>query len=112
MSDLVLDEYNTPNSPGMEPSPNSMLINGAGQAACEGRDGCLYAVLPARAGSCDKPKTKIRIINTSGFGPFNMTIDDHYMMVGSIWAYTNTAAGAALPGNASMQERCMHTCTL
>ena len=67
------------NNDGAEPVPQSALINGVGQAYCAPGSACKYAVFPAKAGTCTSPMTKLRVVNTGGFGPFFLSIDNHLM---------------------------------
>lgn len=85
-SGVNADNFLVTDDDGEEPVPNSVLINGVGQAYCGTSPSavCSYAVLPAMAGTCKNPRTKIRIVNTAAFGPFNVTIDGHSMIVSAV----------------------------
>ncbi|KAL4427900.1 hypothetical protein ABPG75_001989 [Micractinium tetrahymenae] len=79
----LMKEYLSPASGGNEPVPISALINGVGQANCTG-EGCRYAVIPARPGSCKHPSTILRLINTAGFAQFLFSVDGHRLIVVSL----------------------------
>lgn len=72
--------YLSPASKGDEPVPMSALINGVGQGNCTGSK-CRYLAFPAVPGTCQQGRTKLRIINTSGFALFTLYIDGHSMVV-------------------------------
>lgn len=63
-------------APSAEPTPISALINGVGQDGCKGSK-CKYAVVPAQeGGTCDDPKTGLRLINEAGFAEFIVSIGE------------------------------------
>lgn len=66
-----------------EPVPVSALINGVGQGNCTGK-ACRYAVIPAHPGSCRRPATLLRLINTAGFAQFLFSVDRHRLIVVSL----------------------------
>lgn len=97
---LLFDNYHTPytdlqawyestdtNPNGVEPVPDSVLINGIGQGFCGkqinegnitapgGPLPCNWPVIKAKAGPCSKPKTKLRIINGAAFAPIDVFVD-------------------------------------
>jgi hypothetical protein len=78
-SSELLDFYLSPESGGNEPTPYTALLNNVGQGYCEvtGATGCGYAYVKGVAGSCDNPKTKLRLINGGSFAVFNISIDNH-----------------------------------
>lgn len=82
-SSELLDYYLSPASDGDEPTPYTALLNGVGQGYCEvtGAAGCGYAYIKGVAGYCDDPKTKLRLINAGSFAVFNISIDNHRMIV-------------------------------
>eukprot|EP00775_Hariotina_reticulata_P005109 gene5109-5349_t len=59
---------------------NSTLINGVGQSSSCGKS-CKYAMVRGFASSCDNPRMRMRIINSGGGSIFNVSIDDHRMIV-------------------------------
>ena len=98
---LLFDNYHTPytelqawytsvatNPDGVEPVPDSVLINGIGQGYCgdnhvngttadqSGRPPCDWALIKAVASPCSKPKTRLRLINGAAFAPIDVYIDE------------------------------------
>jgi len=65
--------YLSPTSGGDEPVPMSALINGVGQGNCTGSK-CRYLAFPAVPGTCQQGRTRLRIINTSGFAVFTIEV--------------------------------------
>jgi hypothetical protein len=65
--------YLSPASEGQEPIPSSALINSVGQGNCTGSK-CRYMAFPAVSGTCQQGRTKLRIINTSGFAMFTFQV--------------------------------------
>jgi hypothetical protein len=78
-SSELLDFYLSLALDGNELTPYTALLNGVGQGYCEatGATGCGYAYVKGVAGSCDDPKTKLRLINGGSFAVFNISIDNH-----------------------------------
>jgi hypothetical protein len=74
-----LNFFLSPASGGDEPTPYTALINGIGQGHCKatGATGCGYSYIKGVAGSCDNPKTKLRLINGGSFAVFNISVDNH-----------------------------------
>jgi hypothetical protein len=68
---------------GNEPVPNNALMNGRGQGYCggSGQPECSYARIKGVAHNCSDPLTKLRIINAGAFAVFNVSIDNHRMIV-------------------------------
>ena len=74
-------------TPSLFPNPHSVLINGIGQGFCGppvpsgnvtapgGSLPCNWPVIKAKAGSCLKPKTRLRLINAAAFAPIDVFID-------------------------------------
>eukprot|EP00775_Hariotina_reticulata_P010938 gene10938-11092_t len=83
LSNVLLKEYLSPASQGNEPVPFDALLNGWGQGTCilNNTTDCTYAFVQAAASSCKNPKTRLRIINSSGFARFNISIDNHRMIL-------------------------------
>jgi len=60
--------------------PNSALINGIGQSrSCGNR--CKYAMVRGAVSSCSNPRLRLRIINSGGGTIFNVSVDDHRLIV-------------------------------
>jgi FtsP/CotA-like multicopper oxidase with cupredoxin domain len=96
---LLFDNYHAPynqlediyasatlNPEGVEPVPNSVLINGIGQGYCggntlngtvsgAGQPPCNWALIKAVASPCSAPKTRLRLINGGAFAPVDVFID-------------------------------------
>lgn len=68
---------------GEEPTPRMGVINGVSQDTCVSTDPstCLYAMIKGTPGTCEGPQTRVRIVNSGGFGVFDVSIDKHRMMV-------------------------------
>eukprot|EP00775_Hariotina_reticulata_P010675 gene10675-10834_t len=83
VSNTLLDFYLSPASGGDDPTPYGALMNGIGQATCVvgNATGCQYAYVKGVASSCKNPKTRIRLLNGGGYANFNISIDNHRLIV-------------------------------
>lgn len=80
VSNVLLDYYASPLSQGNEPVPYDSLMNFVGQGNATG-SAASYAYIKGAAGFCNNPKTKLRIMDTGGFARFNVSVDNHRMII-------------------------------
>ena len=81
---VELSSYLSPSSEGDEPVPRNGVLNGVSQDSCltaADYATCRYAYVKGTVGTCDRPNTRMRIINAGGQGIFNVSVDAHVMTV-------------------------------